>query len=154
MVTSGGAKFGKLVKRNTHAFKEEVPEGTIFVFPTLELVAVATAHNQGMGKMLWQLPEVQYSHSRRDNSYVQQAYFIPLISVWCMTAFGNQRWMEQSRFGMMFHYEAFVDHLPESYNRHRESFDVKEFVQAVESTQADYIIFVIGQHWGKYCCPK
>ena len=30
----------------------------IFVFPTLELVAVATAHNQGMGQMLWQLPEV------------------------------------------------------------------------------------------------
>ena len=30
----------------------------IFVFPTLELVAVATAHNQGMGRMLWQLPEV------------------------------------------------------------------------------------------------
>ena len=30
----------------------------IFVFPTLELVAVATAHNRGMGKMLWQLPEV------------------------------------------------------------------------------------------------
>ena len=30
----------------------------IFVFPTLEVVAVATAHNQGMGKMLWQLPEV------------------------------------------------------------------------------------------------
>ena len=30
----------------------------IFVFPTLELVAVATAHNLGMGKMLWQLPEV------------------------------------------------------------------------------------------------
>ena len=30
----------------------------IFVFPTLELVAVTTAHNQGMGKMLWQLPEV------------------------------------------------------------------------------------------------
>ena len=30
----------------------------IFIFPTLELVAVATAHNQGMGGMLWQLPEV------------------------------------------------------------------------------------------------
>ena len=30
----------------------------IFIFPALELVAVATAHNQGMGKMLWQLPEV------------------------------------------------------------------------------------------------
>ena len=33
-------------------------EQFIFVFPTLELVAVATAHNQGMGKILWQLPEV------------------------------------------------------------------------------------------------
>ena len=30
----------------------------IFVFPSLELVAVATAHNQGMGKILSQLPEV------------------------------------------------------------------------------------------------
>ena len=30
----------------------------IFVFPTLDLVAAVTAHNQGMGKMLWQLPEV------------------------------------------------------------------------------------------------
>ena len=66
----------------------------------------------------------------------------------------NQRWMEQSCFGLMFHYEAFVDHSPESYNRTIESFDVKEFVQAVESTQADYIIFVIGQHWGKYCAPN
>ena len=66
----------------------------------------------------------------------------------------NQRWMEQSRFGLMFHYEAFVDHSPESYNRTIESFDVKEFVQAVKSTQADYIIFVIGQHWGKYCAPN
>ncbi len=66
----------------------------------------------------------------------------------------NQRWMEQSRFGLMFHYEAFVDHSPESYNRTIESFDIKEFVQAVKSTQADYIIFVIGQHWGKYCAPN
>ena len=30
----------------------------IFVFPTLDLVASVTAHNQGMGKMLRQLPEV------------------------------------------------------------------------------------------------
>ena len=30
----------------------------IFVFPTIDLVAAVTAHNQGMGKMLWQLPEV------------------------------------------------------------------------------------------------
>ena len=80
--------------------------------------------------------------------------FLCSISVWYMTAVGNQRWMQQSCFGLMFHYEAFVDHSPESYNRTIESFDVKEFVQAVESTQADYIIFVIGQHWGKYCAPN
>ena len=30
----------------------------IFVFPTLDLVAAATAHNQGMGKMLRDLPEI------------------------------------------------------------------------------------------------
>ena len=29
----------------------------IFVFPTLDLVVAATAHNQGMGKMLKELPE-------------------------------------------------------------------------------------------------
>ena len=80
--------------------------------------------------------------------------FLCSISVWCMTTVGNPRWMQQSCFGLMFHYEAFIDHSPESYNRTIESFDVKEFVQAVESTQADYIIFVIGQHWGKYCAPN
>jgi CubicO group peptidase (beta-lactamase class C family) len=30
----------------------------IFVFPTLDLVAVVTAHNQGMGKMLRDLPDI------------------------------------------------------------------------------------------------
>ena len=66
----------------------------------------------------------------------------------------KERWMDQSRFGLMFHYEAFVDHSTESYNRTVDSFDVKGFTQAVASTQADYIIFVIGQHWGKYCAPN
>ena len=86
--------------------------------------------------------------------YNKPILFLLTISIWCKAAMGNQRWMEQSRFGLMFHYEAFVDHSPESYNRTIESFDVKEFIQAVESTQADYIIFVIGQHWGKYCAPN
>ena len=62
--------------------------------------------------------------------------------------------MEQSRFGLMFHYEAFVDHSPESYNQTVDSFGVQGFTQSVASTQADYIIFVIGQHWGKYCSPN
>ena len=86
--------------------------------------------------------------------YNNPILFLCAITIWCKVAIGNQRWMEQSRFGLMFHYEAFVDHSPESYNRTIESFDVNEFVQAVESTQADYIIFVIGQHWGKYCAPN
>ena len=30
----------------------------IFVFPTLDLVAAVTAHNQGMGKILRDLPEI------------------------------------------------------------------------------------------------
>ena len=30
----------------------------IFVFPSLDLVVAATAHNKGMGKMLKELPEI------------------------------------------------------------------------------------------------
>ena len=33
----------------------------IFVFPTIDLVVAATAHNKGMGTMLWQLQEVMIS---------------------------------------------------------------------------------------------
>ena len=40
----------------------------IFVFPTLDLVAAVTAHNQGMGNMLWKLPEVLIQAF--DNSYL------------------------------------------------------------------------------------
>ena len=79
--------------------------------------------------------------------YNKPILFLLAISIWCKAARGNQRWMEQSRFGLMFHYEAFVDHSPESYNRTIDSFDVQGFTHAVASTQADYIIFVIGQHW-------
>ena len=86
--------------------------------------------------------------------YNKPILFLLAISIWCKAARGNQRWMEQSRFGLMFHYEAFVDHSPESYNRTIDSFDVQGFTHAVASTQADYIIFVIGQHWGKYCAPN
>ena len=33
----------------------------IFVFPTIDLVVTATAHNQGMGTILWELPELLIS---------------------------------------------------------------------------------------------
>ena len=69
-------------------------------------------------------------------------------------AAGEEGWLANSRFGLMFHYEAFRNHSSESYNRAIDSFDVVPFADAVESTGADYIIFVVGQHWGKYCAPN
>ncbi len=54
----------------------------------------------------------------------------------------------------MFHYEAFKNHTSQSYNQTINSFDVDRFVRSVESAKAGYIIFVIGQHWGRYCAPN
>ena len=54
----------------------------------------------------------------------------------------------------MFHYEAFKNHSTQSYNRAVDSFDVEKFASEVESTGAGHVIFVIGQHWGKYCAPN
>jgi hypothetical protein len=64
------------------------------------------------------------------------------------------RWLQDSGYGLMFHYEAFKSHSPESYNKAIDSFDVVRFSDAVQSTKAGHIIFVIGQHWGKYCAPN
>ena len=66
----------------------------------------------------------------------------------------KERWLQESGYGLMFHYEAFKSHTPESYNQAIDSFDVDQFVTSVESTKAGYIIFVIGQHWGRYCAPN
>ena len=66
----------------------------------------------------------------------------------------EKRWLQASGYGLMFHYEAFKNHSPESYNRAIDSFDAIKFANAVKSTEADYIIFVVGQHWGKYCAPN
>ena len=67
---------------------------------------------------------------------------------------GQERWLAQSHYGLMFHYEAFKSHSSKSYNQAIDSFEVVRFAEAVESSGADYIIFVIGQHWGKYCAPN
>ena len=66
----------------------------------------------------------------------------------------KERWLRKSGYGLMFHYEAFKEHSPQSYNRAIESFDVDRFVGEVEGTGAGHIIFVIGQHWGRYCAPN
>ena len=67
---------------------------------------------------------------------------------------GQERWLAQSNYGLMFHYEAFKNHSSKSYNQTIDSFDVVRFAEALESSQADYIIFVVGQHWGRYCAPN
>lgn len=67
---------------------------------------------------------------------------------------GEGRWLEKTGFGLMFHYEAFRNHSPESYNKAVDSFDVKRFADNVEATNAGHIIFVVGQHWGRYCAPN
>lgn len=66
----------------------------------------------------------------------------------------KERWLRNSGYGLMFHYEAFVDHTPTSYNRTIDSFQVEPFADAVASSGAGHVIFVIGQHWGKYCAPN
>jgi hypothetical protein len=66
----------------------------------------------------------------------------------------EKRWLQETGFGLMFHYEAFRNHTSESYNETIDSFDVPGFAEAVESTHCGHVIFVIGQHWGKYCAPN
>ena len=65
----------------------------------------------------------------------------------------KERWLRKSGYGLLFHYEAFKEHSPQSYNRAIESFDVNRFEGEVESAGAGHIIFVIGQHRGRYCAP-
>lgn len=66
----------------------------------------------------------------------------------------KKRWLRETGYGLMFHYEAFRNHTPESYNQVVDSFDVVRFADSVESTGAGHVIFVVGQHWGKYCAPN
>lgn len=66
----------------------------------------------------------------------------------------GERWLQKSGYGLMFHYEAFRQHSAQSYNQAVDSFDVNRFVSAVDSTEAGHVIFVIGQHWGRYCAPN
>ena len=70
------------------------------------------------------------------------------------TAKGEEGWLTNTGFGLMFHYEAFENHSPESYNAAIDSFDVNRFADNVASTNAGHVIFVVGQHWGRYCSPN
>ncbi|MCH2176550.1 MAG: alpha-L-fucosidase [Lentisphaeria bacterium] len=66
----------------------------------------------------------------------------------------EKRWLQESGYGLMFHYEAFKNHSSSSYNKTIDSFDVQKWANNVERTGAGHVIFVIGQHWGKYCAPN
>ncbi|MDP7206367.1 MAG: hypothetical protein QGH11_12405, partial [Pirellulaceae bacterium] len=52
---------------------------------------------------------------------------ILLFSVPCAQVVGQQRWLPEAGYGLMFHYQAFKNHSPESYNRAIDSFDVGRF---------------------------
>ena len=77
-----------------------------------------------------------------------------MVSASAAQAAEKERWLRKTGFGLMFHYEAFKNHNPKSYNKTVDSFDVIRFADAVKSTRCGHVIFVIGQHWGKYCAPN
>ncbi len=90
---------------------------------------------------------------------MKSRFFLCLLPALLAGAFNaearvKERWLQKSGYGLMFHYEAFKDHSPQSYNKAIDSFNVDRFVSEVESSGAGHIIFVIGQHWGKYCAPN
>ncbi len=66
----------------------------------------------------------------------------------------KERWLEKSGYGLMFHYEAFRNHNPESFNKAVDSFDVKRFGDDVTASGAGHVIFAVGQNWGRYCAPN
>jgi hypothetical protein len=89
---------------------------------------------------------------------------LQVLSLWALAAITmagpdaggaeKTRWLRETGYGLMFHYEAFRNHSPQSYNKVVDSFDVVRFANSVESTAAGHVIFVVGQHWGKYCAPN
>jgi hypothetical protein len=88
-----------------------------------------------------------------------QVFSVIVMPVLVISGFDAQceekgRWLQETGYGLMFHYEAFKNHTPQSYNEVVDAFDVSQFVDEVESTKAGHVIFVIGQHWGKYCAPN
>ena len=77
-----------------------------------------------------------------------------MVSASAAQAAEKERWLRKTGFGLMFHYEAFKNHNPKSYNKTVDSFNVIRFADVVKSTRCGHVIFVIGQHWGKYCAPN
>jgi hypothetical protein len=69
-------------------------------------------------------------------------------------AIAEDSWLKTTGYGLMFHYECFTNHDAAAFNAAVDSFDVEAFADSVAETGAGHVIFVIGQHWGKYCAPN
>lgn len=81
--------------------------------------------------------------------------FLPvLLILLTSTVDAGESWMGSTGYGLMFHYECFKNHDSKAYNAAVDSFDVEKFADSVADTGAGHIIFVIGQHYGKYCAPN
>ena len=80
-------------------------------------------------------------------------FYVLLLGVQA-SLFSSERWLPKCGFGLMFHYEAFAKHDSRSFNQAVDSFDVDAFASNVKSTHVGYVIFVVGQHWGRYCSPN
>jgi hypothetical protein len=91
----------------------------------------------------------RFSHMRR-----LWILFLWILSFSDSLGAGKGRWLERTGYGLMFHYEAFRNHTPQSYNKAVDSFNVVRFADSVKSSGAGHVIFVVGQHWGKYCAPN
>ena len=66
----------------------------------------------------------------------------------------RESWLKSTGYGLMFHYECFTNHDSKAFNSAVDSFVVDRFAESVTNTGAGHVIFVIGQHWGKYCAPN
>jgi len=77
-----------------------------------------------------------------------------LLTANATRAIAEDSWLKTTGYGLMFHYECFTNHDAAAFNAAVDSFDVESFADSVAETGAGHVIFVIGQHWGKYCAPN
>ena len=77
-----------------------------------------------------------------------------LLNVFTDAEETSNRWLRNSGYGVMFHYQVFKDLTPSEYNRTIDSFNVTRWADSIQKAGAGHVIFAIGQNWGKYCAPN
>jgi hypothetical protein len=99
------------------------------------------------------IPLNDYRLARRAARYVMLVVLAAYVASPAQAA-ERESWLKSTGFGLMFHYECFKNHNARDYNKVVDSFDVETFGNDVASTGAGHVIFVVGQHWGKFCAPN